>query len=140
MPTLTERLVTAFSSFGKDSPHWLDQIDDLYAPDMVFHAPLARVEGRAAFRAVSEGILKRSAYVRIEDVAAVGDDARVMMTWTMIIRAKIGGERRIAAASELRIEGGRFVYQRDYWDVLGAVMSGFPTIEPIYRKVMALLW
>ena len=107
---------------------------------MVFEAPLARVEGRAAFRAVNEGTLKRAAHVHIEDIAAVGDDARVMVTWTMIFRTKSGRERRILAASELRIEGGRVVYRRDRWDVLAAVISGFPALEPTYRKVMARFW
>ena len=140
MPTLAERLIAAFSAFSKDNPRSLDLIDELYAPDMVFEDPLQRVEGRAAFRRVNELILERCSYVRIEDLIAVGDETRVMTTWTMIFRARIGPELRIPGSSELRIQGGRFVYHRDYWDILGAVMSGLPLVEPIYRKVTAMLW
>jgi hypothetical protein len=89
-----------------------------------FEDPLQRVEGRAAFRRVNELILERCSHVRIEDLVAIGDETRVMTTWTMIFRARIGPELRIPGSSELRIHGGRFVYHRDYWDILGAVMSG----------------
>jgi hypothetical protein len=47
MPTLAERLITAFSTFSKDNPRSLDLIDELYASDMIFEGPLQRVEGRA---------------------------------------------------------------------------------------------
>src|SRR4051812_31852809 len=106
MPTLAERLTAAFSAFSKDNPRSLDLIDELYAPDMVFEDPLQRVEGRAAFRRVNELILERCALVRIEDLVAVGDDARLMLTWNMIFRPRIGPEMRIPGASELRSEGG----------------------------------
>jgi hypothetical protein len=139
MPSLQERLTAAFSSFSTDNPRILDEIDALYAPHMRFVDPLQEVEGRANFRLVNERLLSRSASLRVEGFSLVGAEPFLMGTWTMIARPKIGPQLTIAGASEFRTEGGLVVYQRDYWDILGTVMSGFPMIEPIYKKVIALL-
>lgn len=139
MPTIADRLAAAFSAFSRDNPHSLDDIEALYAPDVVFEDPLQHVEGRDAFHRMNQHILSRCAYVRVEDVIFVGDDDRLMATWTMILKPRLGPEMRIAGASVMELEGGRVVYHRDYWDILGTVMSGFPLVEPIYKKLTALL-
>src|SRR5580692_6471093 len=109
MPPMADRLSAAFSAFGTENPRSLDDLDALYAPDVVFEDPLQRVEGRHAFRRVNEHILARCAYVRVQDVVFLGDDARLMATWTMIFKPRIGPEMQIAGASDLRLEGGRVV-------------------------------
>jgi limonene-1,2-epoxide hydrolase len=139
MATLVERLRDVLAAFRADNPRCLDDLDALYAPDVRFEDPIQRVDGRAAFRRMNERLLARCAYVRFEDVALVGDDARVMATWTMIYKPKVGPEIRVAGSSDFRAEGGCIVYHRDYWDILGAVMSGFPLVEPLYKRVIALL-
>lgn len=139
MPTLVERLRDVLTAFGTDNPRSLDDLDALYAPDVRFQDPLQQIEGRDKFRRMNERILARCAYVRFEDVVLVGDDAHVMATWTMIFRPKLGPEMRVAGASDIRAEGGHIVYHRDYWDLLGMVMSGFPLVELLYKKLTALL-
>lgn len=139
MSTLPERLVTVFSTFRPDDPASYDALEALYAPDMVFIDPLQRVQGRAGFRAMNERLFRRFAYVRFESVSAVGDEPHFMVSWTMVFRAKLGGEMRAPGVSELRTEGGKVVYHRDHWDILGTVMSGFPHVEPLYKRLTALL-
>jgi ketosteroid isomerase-like protein len=139
MPTLPERLIDVLTSFRPDDPASYDALDALYAPDVVFVDPLQRVQGLAAFRAMNERIFRRFKYVRFEDLSPVGDEPHFMIGWTMVFRAKVGGEMRAPGVSELRTEGGKIVSHRDHWDLLGTVMSGFPVVEPIYKRLTALL-
>jgi steroid Delta-isomerase len=139
MPTLTDRLTSILAAFGTDNARALDEMDALYAPDVRFEDPLQRVDGASAFRSMNERLIARAAYARFDDVEIVGDERRVMATWVMIYKPKLGPEIRVPGASDIRAEGGRVVYHRDYWDILGAVMSGFPLIEPLYKKAVALL-
>jgi limonene-1,2-epoxide hydrolase len=137
MSTLTERLQSALAAFGTDNARALDEMDALYAPGVRFEDPIQRVEGAAAFRAMNERLVAR-AYARFERVEILGDEERVMATWVLIYKPKLGPEIRVPGASDIRAEGGRVVYHRDYWDILGAVMTGFPLVEPLYKKLVAL--
>jgi hypothetical protein len=139
MPSLAERLTAVFTSLGQDNARALEGIDALYADHMRFVDPIQQVEGRAAFRRLNERLLERSAEIRFEGFAIVGDEPLLVATWVMIWKPKVGPQMRIPGASEMRTEGGRVVYQRDYWDLLSAVMSGFPLVEPIYKRMTALL-
>jgi ketosteroid isomerase-like protein len=139
MSTLPERLAEVLTSFRPDEAASYDALDALYAPDMVFVDPLQRVEGLAGFRAMNERIFRKMRYVRFEDVTPVGDEPHFMLSWTMVFRAKVGGEMRTPGVSELRTEGGKIVHHRDHWDLIGTVMSGFPHLEPIYKRIAAML-
>jgi hypothetical protein len=62
-----------------------------------------------------------------------------MARWRMVFRPKLGPELTIPGSSEFRSDQGLIVFHRDYWDLVGAAMSGFPRVEPLYRRLVALL-
>lgn len=139
MDNLPQRLADFLSSFQPHDPRTYDDLVTFYAEDMTFIDPIQRIEGRAAFRAMNERVFGRAAVVRFEEVAVIGAEPRFALTWTMVFRPRIGPEMRVAGVSEVHSREGRVVFHRDHWDLLGMVMSGFPHIEPIYKKILALV-
>jgi ketosteroid isomerase-like protein len=138
MLTLPERIIEFYNAIN-DGPSMLSRIDGLYADRVHYVDPIQEARGRAGVRRSFERLFAKYTVI-IADVEAVGDERLVMATWTMVLKPKLGPTFRVRGACDLLAENGLIVRQRDYWDLLGTAMASLPWINPIYKRIVNLLF
>jgi ketosteroid isomerase-like protein len=119
---LADQLAAALVAIRTDNPDALDGLDKLYAEDMRFRDPIQQLDGRAAFLAMNERLLRRMRTLTWQIHHAAGDDDHAMLEWTMRATTKLGLELSVDGTTVVRAHTGRIVDHRDYWD-LGEMLA-----------------
>jgi steroid delta-isomerase len=140
MPSLSDRVVTAFASLGTPDEWPLEQILALYAPDIHFIDPFHDLHGHEDFARMMRRLTSRVS-MRFEELSVVGEDFHFCMSWKMFMRLKLGGpEVPVPGITEFRSRDGALVFQRDAWDTLGPFLELVPGAGPLYRQAAQALF
>ncbi len=115
-----------------------ERIAAFYAPEVVYEDPFGRVDGREHlvehYKKLFEGIQSLALEVKEEFVS--GDETVAVWTLTMTHRSLGSGQPiEIDGVSHLRIDGGKLVGQRNYFDLGSLLYENAPFLGPIVRWV-----
>jgi len=140
MPNLPERMADFYRALDKEGTKALDQLDELYAPNVRFVDPMHDTTGRAELHLAFERMFEQYESVRFPEVTMVGDDLHFMGTWTMILRPRMGPTLTVYGSSDFQVEEDRVRFHRDYWDLLGSAMNAIPVLGPMYGRIVRRLF
>lgn len=112
-------------------------ITEHYAEDMRFIDPIQTLEGREAFLEMNEAMMRSARLLRFEMIDGAAGQDSFYLTWAFDFQPRMGPRMRFAGVTHARLEAGRVVEHRDYWDLAGGIMSAFPLANLIYRKVVS---
>lgn len=140
MPTLPERLFTLFATYHLRGNKVLNDIDELYAPDVRFVDPFNDVRGRDHFKNVTRNLNARLEEMRFDDLELVGDEPHFMLSWNCTIRARLGLTMHTRGVTEIRTQGGRITFHQDHWDVLGAIAGSIPGVGAVYARITSKIF
>ena len=112
-------------------------MDQLFAPDYVWHGPSQEITGRANIRQMVEGYLSAfpDAHVTSDEVLTDGDKVVTRFTFTGSHKGKLGGVAptgrsvTIQCISINRIAGGQIAEEWESFDELGMMrqIGAFPS-------------
>src|SRR4051794_33234667 len=136
---VTAQLVKNMNAFNHEGAAAVERIPALYADDIVFEDPIQSVTGIEKFMETNRRMMARAKSLEVEvgDVVENGD--QIFMSWKMRYVPKMGPAIAIDGATHCRVRGGKIVYHRDYWDLLGSVINGLPVVAPIYKMLVKKL-
>jgi len=140
MPTIAQKVADTIAANSTPEQWPLEQVAELYAPDVHFVDPLQDFTGRDTLLQMMKNLRERFAYIRFVDLSVVGDDSHFFISYTMRIRLKFGPEFSTFGASEFRTRDGLVVFHRDAWDPIGTFMNGIPGIGTLYRRALHLMF
>jgi limonene-1,2-epoxide hydrolase len=128
------RIIEALESIQ----HGVAQVDraaEVYEDDVVFRDPIHTCRGKAALRAMTRRYVEgaREIGFEIDRSSVVESDGSMYFTWIGTFAARIGPTVRVEGATHLRLRGERIADHRDYFDVLGAVVSSLPGVAMARR-------
>ncbi|MBC8127073.1 MAG: nuclear transport factor 2 family protein [Gloeobacteraceae cyanobacterium ES-bin-144] len=111
-----DSMSTMVGFFNGFSPVKLENMGDVYSPDIEFHDPTNHTRGLAALRKVYENIFKEFENITVSVIDAHGDDHTGFLLWTMHSTLR-GKEFFLSATSHLKFApDGRVIVQRNHWD------------------------
>lgn len=137
---LADRVTAFYESLNTLGPKALDQMADLFAEDIHYISPVEERKSLTEIRGGYERLFKQYPHVRFEDIALRGDDDQFEGTMTMVLRPRVGPAFTVQMANVFRGQGGKVVYQRDYWDLLGSIMDVIPLVGPVYKRVVQMIF
>lgn len=140
MPDLPQRMAAFYRALDVEGRVALDQLDSLYAANVRFVDPMQETNGREELRHAFDHMFDKYDHVYFPAVNIIGGDDQLMGTWTMVLRQRLGPEFTVRGASSFVVEGGLVVFQQDYWDLLGSAMNSLPALQPIYKRVVKVLF
>jgi hypothetical protein len=131
---LRELLSRTYNTDGK--PDW-SHIFPYYHEDIVFEDSIQRVEGIAEFTAMCNRLAARCEQLTMEVISMVMDSPDVFFQWKMVMMFKKFPSNPIYGCTRLLLSSDqRIIYQRDYFDLWGAIFNGIPPLRRVYWKFM----
>jgi limonene-1,2-epoxide hydrolase len=116
-PSPSSMIVDFYDGFGKETIK--QKVEIFYGPKVVYEDPFAHVEGRdrllTHYQALFAGVKSVNVEVREEFVS--GEETVAL--WTMTLshkKLKDGTPIVVDGVTHIKVEGGKVVYQRDYYD------------------------
>jgi hypothetical protein len=137
--SLPERVKRFYDRVSGEGAAALVELPALYTEDIHFINPVVDERGLGAFERQWVKALKQYKVFRFEGIEVVGDQAFFTLTYTMSLRFAIGPTFRSAMATECHGKDGKVILCRDYFDPLGALVSPFPVLSWVYKKVFGVL-
>lgn len=104
----------------------------LYDERFRFQDPLRVISGLPAFATYNMAFVRKAREVDIEFGDMIEGERAAFASWTMRVVPRVGPEARVEGVTELEIEARKIVFQRDYFDVAGAV----PVLGGVLRTLM----
>ena len=137
--SISTRWCRAFEQLARRRQEALPELVALYADDFLFEDPMQTLRGRTAFEKFNRRLLGmvRDISVTVKDV--VDHDDAFFATWTLHFTPRLGLPFTFEGASHLRVRGGKIVYQRDYFDLLGSLASPVPAVPRFVRSAISRL-
>jgi len=140
MPDLPQRIAAFYRALDIEGRIALEELDSLYAVNVRFIDPMQETHGRAELRHAFDRMFDKYDHVYFPTVNIVGGNDQFMGTWTMVLRQSFGPEFTVRGASSFVAEDGLVVFQQDFWDLLGSAMNSLPALQPIYKRVVKVLF
>jgi len=135
-PPLSRRICELLEQVGPDHEGALARMPLLYDAHVRFEDPFQSVDGIDAFVEVNRKFTRNTRRLSLKTSTPVGDDAEFYFTWTMHFAPRIGPQFTVEGVSHARSQGGKVVYQRDYWDAVSLLASGVPGGRALLRLLM----
>jgi hypothetical protein len=139
MSTCAEQWVHAIKELNRIGVDALPLLPEIYAPDMRFIDPIQEVSNLNGFLELNRSMFRKTSFVRFNDVEVVEGPQRLVASWVMEIKPKLGPRMVIPGVSDMRLKDDLIVLHRDYWDLLGSTMDAFPGIRYLYRNMVKKL-
>lgn len=136
---LPQRIKRFYERMGRERERALVELPELYTSDVRFQNPVGDYQGLEAFRAQWVRAFAQYQVFEVENIELVGDEQTFTMTYSMNIRFAIGPTFRTPAVSEFHGRDGKVYITRDYFDVVGSLLSPFPLVTWAYKKIFSLL-
>jgi len=124
-----------YESLSTVGPSCLDELDELFAPDVHYISPVEESTRLEQIRHGFRAMFQKYPHVRFSDIKMMGDDQEFLGVWTMELGPRIGPTFRVRCASEFRARDGKVYFFRDYWDLLTALAETVPGLAPLYLRV-----
>jgi limonene-1,2-epoxide hydrolase len=134
-----KKLHDALHAIDKEGEGAIARLEPLYDENVFFQDPIQTLTGLPAFVEMNRRLMRRAKSLRFEvhDSAAEGEN--LFLTWKMHLQPKAGPMLTFEGTTHARVRGGKIVYHRDYWDLLGSVADAMPFVAPLYRTLIAKL-
>lgn len=115
-------------------PDW-SHIIPYYHDDIYFRDSVQEIRGIAAFKAMTERLIKRSGSLKMSIKNSARQDSVIILEWVMTLKFRIYPESSIYGASRITLDGaGKIIEQRDYYDLWGDIFDNIPGFGLLYRK------
>jgi limonene-1,2-epoxide hydrolase len=132
--TIRELWSRTYAASGK--PDW-SHLYPYYHPDVVFQDSIQRIEGIKEFVALCERLTERCESIEMEILSIAQDSNTILMDWIMTMSFKKYPPTPLYGSTKLILhEDGRIIWQRDYYDLWGAILDGIPLLKKPYRSFM----
>jgi hypothetical protein len=132
-PSLFSRFRAALATLR---PETLDDLRDLYDPDLEFRDPIQTLHGVDAFIAMNRRLFARFRELEFDVTSGTGSDTDLFLVWTMRAAPKFGPRLVVDGATHARVGGGRVTYQHDYWDLGELVARAVPGGQGALRLLL----
>ncbi|MBS3803229.1 MAG: nuclear transport factor 2 family protein [Oleiphilaceae bacterium] len=122
--------------FNQMSSRNLGDLDLVYGKTIEFTDPFTSVKGLDALREYFEGAYSNVIECRFEFGDTVIDDDNACLTWVMNLRHKRirrGELIQVDGISRLRLENGRVILHRDYFDAGQLLYENLPVLGSAVR-------
>lgn len=139
MTDLVDRVRDMFLDLERDPDAAVAAIGDLYAEDMVFRDPIQEVHGRDGFVEVTRRLVQRMRGLEVRVHEGVGSGEALFVAWTMTGAMPLTPRVTVDGVSRLRVQGGRIVHHRDYFDLAGSAFDALPGVRGLYRAAVRVL-
>lgn len=136
---LLRQLVEALHAVENEGEAVLDRLLPLYDANVFFQDPIQTLTGIPAFTEMNRRLMRRAKLLRFEVHDTAADGENLFLTWKMHFQPKAGPALVFDGTTHARVRGGKIVYHRDYWDLLGSVADAMPIVAPLYRTLIAKL-
>lgn len=116
----------------------LDEINDVYGPDVTFVDPLHEIAGREALRDYFSRMYQNVAFCEFEFQEEVLSEDSAALVWTMRMRHENFRPDEtliLPGMSYLRFEDGRVVYHRDSFDLGAMIYERVPVLGSVVRHI-----
>lgn len=136
LPHRVKRFYERISTEGEAA---MPELKELYSGDVHFINPVVDEVGLAAFQVQWQKALKNYKTFQFEDVVVVGNDELFTLTYSMNIKFAFGPVFKSPMATDCHGRDGKVFLCRDYFDVVGTLVSPSRPLTWIYKKVFGLL-
>lgn len=122
--------------FSEVTPGSLDQLDQLYHADARFIDPAHELQGIQEIRAFWEGLLATVISCETQILHGVQQGERCYSRWDLRLRhprLRRGAPIQVAGMSELRVEGDKVSYHRDFFDMGEILYEHLPGLGALVR-------
>lgn len=127
-----------YNTQGK--PDW-SHIFPYYHEDIVFQDPIQTVEGKKEFKAMCNRLTDRCEELQMKISSIAAEENIIFMQWEMRMIFKKTPSTSLFGCTKLTLgDGGRIVYQRDYYDLWGDIFVNVPLMKRIYPRFMRRLF
>jgi limonene-1,2-epoxide hydrolase len=123
-----------YNTNGK--PDW-SHLFPYYHENIIFEDIIQRIEGIADFTAMCNRLAGRCEQLHMDILSLVMEDRVVIFDWVMVMSFKKYPNTPVYGCTKLTLgDDGRIIYQRDYFDIWGAILDGIPPLHKPYRNFM----
>jgi len=130
------RLVNFFETLGCET---LDQVEELFAENVVFVNPMGRLLGREAMWQRLHNLCRKYPQFKFIVSDFHGDKQRGFLRWQMSYEYR-GSEHEINGMSYVSFdEEQKVLLQEDFWDASQAIFSEVSSLNLILQRVKGLL-
>lgn len=132
--TIRELWAKTYNREGK--PDW-SHLFPYYHEDIIFEDSIQRIQGKAAFMAMSNRLAARCEQLSMEIQSIVMDANTVFFQWKMVMMFKRFPSTPLYGCTKLTFnQENQIVEQRDYFDIWGTILNGIPLVRKFYWKFM----
>ncbi len=122
-----------------NDPDWRDQARAIYAEELYFNDTLGTARTIEELLRHLEGVADNSVSLEVTVQDVVTSKAGTYLRWHMVSRFSVLGspkESRTIGISLLRFgDGGRIVFQQDYWDSTEGFYQHVPILGSVLRAI-----
>lgn len=137
--SLPQRIKSFYERMGRERDRVLPELPHLYTTDVRFQNPVGDYQGLDAFRRQWERAFSQYKEFEVVNIEYVGDDRTFTMTYSMNVSFAIGPTFRLDMSTDFEGRDGKVYITRDYFDVMGSLLSPFPIATWLYKKIFGLV-
>lgn len=136
---LPERTKRFFERISTDGEAALADLRDVYADDIHFVSPAVDQRGIDTFEKLWRRAFRYYKLFKFGEIEVIGDEHVFTMTYTMSVRFAVGPVFKLDLATDFHGRDGKVFYCRDYFDMVGVLLSPVPPVAWAYRKIFSLI-
>lgn len=136
---LHERLHDFYTRVTTERHAALDELPDLFSPDIHFINPVVDDHGLANFTAQWRRAFRLYKVFRFADIRIDGAGDRFTLSYTMQIRFLVGPTFDIPLTTVVEAHAGKITRMRDYFDTFQTLLQPLPPVLALYRWALRFL-
>jgi limonene-1,2-epoxide hydrolase len=130
-----QKFTSFYRNLDRDS---LDDLQEIYTQDVVFIDPVTRHQGLFELNEYFSALMENTQHCTFDIQLTTTSAEFVFVTWSMTFqntKLKAGKMITVDGVSELKIEGDKIRYQRDYYDLGVMVYENIPLLGTMIRAI-----
>lgn len=142
VPSIKDRIRSFYERISVDRDAALEELPKLYTADVHFINPVGDNAGLDAFTQNWVRALSQYSLFEFKDIEVTGTEEIFSLTYSMRIKLKALPFSPVfvsAMATDCHSKDGKVFFCRDYFDVGGTLLSPFPPLLWVYKKIAGLL-
>lgn len=135
MTELALRLTQFYADINMES---VEQLDQIYGSKVEFVDPVRRHQGLASLKNYFANLLGNVTHCRFDIQSIDSVDDRMYIVWSMHYghpRVASGHPLSLQGTSFLKIDGGKVVFQQDYYDMGAMLYEHLPIVGFVVQKL-----
>ncbi|WP_018693271.1 nuclear transport factor 2 family protein [Algicola sagamiensis] len=135
MTTVVKRFISLYEQLDKNS---IEQLSDVYHPDIVFQDPAHEITGWHDFYRYFEGLMENLSFCHFNIQSHHQENDEAFLVWEMTFehpKISNGEPVVVSGSSHLKMFDERVIYHRDYFDMGQMLYEHLPVLSQAIRWI-----